>query len=143
MLNLRPICVIVALVSALTALTVGGCRQADEGLDPNPPTVAFEGAPLADLVGKWKTPSSTYTLNDDGTYRLQGQVSSPGGNVELDSAGEWRVSGDRLLFRDDKGVVSAYTFERDGTVLKLHPTGNPNREIRFIELPDEDQPETP
>ncbi|MFQ3586921.1 MAG: hypothetical protein SNJ74_00460 [Fimbriimonadaceae bacterium] len=141
--DLRPIRVAAALLSLVFALTVGGCKPADEGLDPNPPAVAFEGEPLADLAGKWKTSNSTYTLNADGSYRLQSQVSSPGGNVETDSAGEWRVSRDRLLFRDENGVVSAYAFEREGPVLKLRPTGNPDREIRFIELPDEDQPDAP
>ena len=113
-----------ALPYAVFALVCAGCHPADdETLEaPVPTRVAFEGSPDARLAGDWTTADRKlfYTLRKDGGYST-GLVSAIKGQADATTRaeGEWRVNGDRALFKDAAGSVVPYVFDLKGDVLTL------------------------
>ena len=118
-----------AIAAALALLVVvSGCAPATDELVPaDKPAVAFKGEADKKFVGVWKstTVDSTYKLSADGAYQLHSRVKMPGGPgmIDADSAGEWRLDGDKLLFKDAQGNVVPYEYKLDGDNLSLISTG--------------------
>lgn len=115
-----------ALVCLAVMLFAGACG-ADDSEDPMPAKVAFEGNIPDTYVGLWKTHDgmSTYELQSDGKYVLNSKIRVQGRDpIDSHLEGEWRVNGDRMLFKDGRGDVVPYAFALEGDTLELSLTGN-------------------
>lgn len=112
-------------LAALSGLGCASPSDAEEDDAPKP-HVVFEGDVPDRFAGTWKTEDgkSTYQLKRDGSYVLDSKVNVPG-RVPIDShlEGEWRVKGERMLFRDGQGDVVPYLFKIEGDALELSLTG--------------------
>lgn len=116
------------LASLAATFFIVGCAPTDDeivGVDKT--SVAFKGEPDKRFVGTWKSTSidSTYKLAENGTYALHSRVKMPGGPgmINADSKGEWRLDGDKLLFKDAQGNVVPYDYTLVGDTLTFTSTG--------------------
>jgi hypothetical protein len=122
---LRPLLSVTFLVTC-AALSTVGCNKEDLDEVEKPP-LAFEGKPEPKFAATWKTPdgNSTYQFADDGKYILDSLVSVKGqSRMKTHSEGEWKVNGDRMLFRDQSGNVVPYAYEMKDKTLTLTLTGS-------------------
>ena len=123
------------LLSVLAAVLVAGCHS-EPPEDPGPPKIPFEGEVDKRLVGKWKADlsNSLYTFGPDGTYELKAKVRTPGGEMNTESKGEWKVKGDEVLFRDTGGNVVRYALAYKESQMTLALTGTMKRETKLNRL---------
>lgn len=112
---------------ALSLLSGFGCTSPNDELVPaERPVTAFEGTPDGKFVGTWKSTDgvSTYQLEKDGKYKLDSNIPVRGQSpIQSKSEGEWRVNGDRMIFKDPQGNVVPYSFKLEGETLELSLTG--------------------
>jgi hypothetical protein len=113
---------------ALLALFFGwGCQAEEASLDDlKAPKAAFEGDVPERFAGTWKSEDgiSTYRLETDGTYELHSKIRVQRGDpIDSRMQGEWRVKGDRMLFRDERGDVVPYAYALEDGRLELSLTG--------------------
>lgn len=113
---------------AVLGALLAGC-QPEEEKDPN--GVAFSGEPDERLFGSWKstTADSTYTFNEDGTFTLKGSVTNQGNVIPVDTGGEWKVDGDKVLVKGENGFVAPYTLKVEGDTITMISTGSTKNEL--------------
>jgi len=115
---------IVFLVAIVAAWS---CQPAEEIIDvQRPKVVPFTGKVDPRFVGTWKTDNgmSTYQLKEDGAYVLDSTIRVQGqAPIQSHLEGEWRLDGDRLLFKDGNGNVVPYAFTIKDDTLELGLTG--------------------
>lgn len=120
----KPLCL--ALLGCSLAIPMSGCKDDVETIEPEKPSVVFEGVPDAKFEGTWKTEDgvSTYNIVKDGTYKLESKFKVHGPNPMISHlTGQWAVKGDKMLFKDQSNNVSAYLFDLQGSKLTLTTVG--------------------
>ncbi|MCG9895256.1 MAG: hypothetical protein MH204_07265 [Fimbriimonadaceae bacterium] len=120
----RPTLRILPLFICLAAGLAAGCMS-EEAAPADPDKGTLTGSVDKSLAGQYKTQAGmNYTLNEDGSFLMKGQVQTPGGMIDRETKGEWRVDGDKLMIKDAQGYVVPYamTKESNGTI-KLVMTG--------------------
>lgn len=115
------------IVFVALGLTVVGCQnEADGGDVSEKPKIAFDGKPDARFAGKWISADkkSHYDLKADGTYVLDGTVTTPGGEIKNKVSAKWCVKDTDLLFTDASGNVTPYLYKLEGNALTLTTKGS-------------------
>lgn len=111
---------------ACLLVLAGGCAVEADSSATQGNSVPFKGVAEERFAGTWKTTNgvSVYELLKDGTYKLESKIAVRG-QAPFTSRlqGEWRVSGDRMLFKDGNGNVVPYAFVLNGDTLTLTLTG--------------------
>ena len=121
------------LVATLLIAAVGCSKNEDEELPmPVATNVSFDGAPEEKYAGTWKTADgiSTYFIDKSGTYKADSVIPMKGqAPMKTHIEGEWKASGEQLLFKDAKGNVVPFSCKLDGDTLELSLTGSMKRKI--------------
>ncbi len=119
---------IFSLIVSVFAITIIGCGTSpdDELVEPTAMKVEFKGTPDERFVATWKSTNgvSTYVFEKAGTYKLDSKIVVKGQSpINSHLEGEWRLDGDRMLFRDGSGNVVPYSYKLNGDTLELALTG--------------------
>jgi len=112
--------------AALVGVCAGCSHPDSDELDTTVKKIAFEGAPDPKFAGTWKTEDgvSTYTIKADGSYELASKIQvAKQKPIDSHLTGNWAVKADQMLFKDQSGNVSGYTFALEGTKLTLVSNG--------------------
>ncbi len=125
------------ILVGLLALSSFGCTPEEEQTG-DPDKGVLTGEVDKTLAGAYKSGDGmAYTFSEDGSFTLKGQVSTPGGMVDRESKGEWRVDGDKLMIKDAQGYVVPYVLKKEGSTLKLTMTGTMKSETTLTPIADE------
>lgn len=96
--------------------------------------IPFEGSVDPKFVGKWKSPDrdSRYEFLKDGKYVADSIIQVKGRDpIKSHLEGQWKVSNDRMLFRDAAGTVVPYIYTLKGDELELSLTGKMKTKTRL------------
>jgi hypothetical protein len=114
-------------VLGLFVLPIAGCHDDVEVIEPETASRAFEGSPDPKFAGVWKTENgvSVYNIAKGGTYQLESKIRVQGKKPFLSHlTGQWAVKGDKMLFKDQSGMVSSYRCSLEGNKLTLTTGGS-------------------
>lgn len=119
-------------LAVMSVVFFSGCNSG-EG-EPTEEVVAFEGTPDERFVAVWVTPdnNSKYVFKPSGDFDLAARVQTPGGVIDTNSSGQWRVNGEVMLFKDQAGNVAVYTHSLNGDKLTLTAKGSMGRVTELI-----------
>jgi hypothetical protein len=115
------------VVAPILLALVFGCQPAEEEiLTSEPKSVSFEGSVDEKLVGTWKSAdgSSKYEFDQDGKFRLEGKIRTPGGEIDNKTNGEWKVNNNQLLIKDANGYVIPYDLKTANDELTMTSIGS-------------------
>ncbi len=117
-----------AFIGLSSVFFAQGCKKDDtEVIEPDKPSVAFEGSPDVKYAGTWKSEvgDATYTIDKSGSYKLDQTIQvSKQKPIESHLTGNWAIKGGNMLFKDQAGNVAAYSVELSGDKLTLTSTGS-------------------
>ena len=116
------------------ALVAIGCQPSDDYVAPERKVVSFEGETDKRLVGDWKTSDGKgdYTFNEDGNFSLKSKISTPGGVIDSNVKGQWKVKNEQLLIKDQNGNVVPYSLKVSGKSVTLALTGSLKNEVTLV-----------
>lgn len=122
------------LILGALALVAIGCQPSDDYVEPERKVVSFEGETDKRLVGDWKTSDGKgdYTFNEDGNFSLKSKISTPGGVIDSNVKGQWKVKNEQLLIKDQNGNVVPYSLKVSGKSVTLALTGSLKNEVTLV-----------